>query len=176
VPDHFSRLGLPREFALDGAALERAYFDAQRRLHPDRFATRPAAERVVALQEATAVNEAYEVLKTPLGRATHLLALGGRPLPGGDGATISDPALLMEAMEWREALMEAEDAAAVDAVRAEAKARIGAIVAELGAAFAAGDLDTASRLALGLTYLDKLAEEARRRAAALGPRGRRTVP
>jgi molecular chaperone HscB len=166
-PDHFARLDLPRGFALDPARLEKAYFEAQRRFHPDRFATRPAAERVAALQEATAVNEAYEVLKTPLGRAEHLLELAGRRLPGGDGATVSDPALLMDALEWREALADAEDAEAVERVRAEARQRIAGLVSALGAAFEAHDLDQATKLALSLVYLEKLSDEARRRAATL---------
>ena len=171
-PDHFARLGLAPAFVLDPKALERAYFEAQRRTHPDRFATRPAAERVAALAEATAVNEAYEALKTPLGRAAHLLERAGRPLPGGDGATVSDPALLMEALEWREALADAEDAAAVEEVRAAARSRIADLVAGLGDAFAAEDFERATNLALSLVYVEKLADEARRRAASLSVAGR----
>ena len=166
-PDHFTCLGLTRSFALDGAVLEKAYFAAQRQFHPDRFATRPAAERLEALQQATAINEAYEVLKSVRGRAEHLLALAGHTVPGGNGTTVSDPALLMEALEWREALADAEDAAAVDAVREEARARIAGLVADLGAAFAAGNHEHAAGLVLSLTYIEKLADEARRRAATL---------
>jgi len=166
-PDHFMRLGLTRSFTLDGALLEKAYFAAQRQFHPDRFATRPAAERVEALQQATAINEAYEVLKSVRGRAEHLLALAGHTVPGGNGTTVSDPALLMEALEWREALADAEDAAAVELVRAEARERIAGLVEDLGSAFGAGDHARAAALVLSLTYIDKLADEARRRAATL---------
>ncbi len=166
-PDHFMRLALPRSFALDGALLEKAYFAAQRQFHPDRFATRPAPERLEALQQATAINEAYEVLKSLRGRAEHLLALAGHTVPGGNGTTVSDPALLMEALEWREALADAEDAAAVDLVRTEARERIDGLVKDLGSAFDAGDHRRAAALVLSLTYIEKLADEARRRAATL---------
>ncbi|WP_147385621.1 J domain-containing protein [Oleomonas cavernae] len=43
--DHFARLGLPRDFALSEKTLERAYFAAQRRFHPDRFASRGRRKR-----------------------------------------------------------------------------------------------------------------------------------
>ena len=86
------RLALPRSFALDGALLEKAYFAAQRQFHPDRFATRPAPERLEALQQATAINEAYEVLKSLRGRAerrlrTRLVNERRQPLWSGSGTS-----------------------------------------------------------------------------------------
>lgn len=163
--DHFARLGLPRDFTVSEKALERAYFAAQRRFHPDRFAGRGAKEKTLSLQHATLVNEAYETLRDPLARARHMLEAAGRPLPGEDGRTIADPELLMEAMEWREALEEAADAAdlAALAVRLEAETR--AVVDHLGQAFAADDLDGATHQALRLSYLTKLGQELRRKLA-----------
>lgn len=160
--DHFARLGLPRDFAVGEKALERAYFAAQRRFHPDRFAGRGAKEKTLSLQHATLINEAYETLREPLARARHLLESAGRPLPGDDGKTIADPELLMEAMEWREALDEATDLVAL-ARRIEAET--GAVVARLGQAFGANDLDGATREALRLSYLTKLGQELRRKLA-----------
>jgi molecular chaperone HscB len=165
--DHFARLGLAPSYALDPAALERSYLDLQRRLHPDRFATRPERERRYSAEQSVAVNEAYAVLKAPLGRARYMLALEGRQVGGEDGITIDDPEVLMEAMETREALAEAADAHAVGALAGRAAATAEACRAALEAAFAAGDLDGAARLTLRLGYLDKLADEIRRRRIAL---------
>src|SRR5687767_12186297 len=75
--DPFATLGLPRSFAVDADALERRYRALQRKLHPDRFALKPAAERRASLERATAVNEAYRVVKDPVRRAEALLALAG---------------------------------------------------------------------------------------------------
>jgi len=113
--DHFARLGLTRGYAVDLAALDRAYFGLQRQLHPDRFARKPPRERAISQQQAAALNEAYETLKNPIRRARYLAAELGVDLPG-DGRTIDDPELLMEAMEAREALTEAGSAAEVQAL------------------------------------------------------------
>ena len=104
--DHFARLGLPAALDLEPASLDRAYFALQRQWHPDRFVAKPAAERARASAEAAALNDAYRTLKDPLSRAVYLAELTGVEMPG-DGKTIDDPELLMEAMEAREELHEA---------------------------------------------------------------------
>src|ERR1044071_6159765 len=91
VMDHFARLGLPAALDLEPAAL-------QRQGHPDRFVAKPAAERARASAEAAALNDAYRTLKDPLSRAVYLAELKGVEMPG-DGKTIDDPELLMEARE-----------------------------------------------------------------------------
>src|SRR5262245_58349953 len=105
--DHFGRLGLPVDFAIDAADLDRRYFALQRQLHPDRFATKTSRERALSQSQAVALNEAYETLKDPLERATYLLKLKGIDANPDGRHTVNDPTLLMEQMERREALMEA---------------------------------------------------------------------
>jgi molecular chaperone HscB len=164
--DHFSRLNLPVAFDLDTAAIEKQYFGLQRYFHPDRFAAKSSRERALSLQHATNLNQAYEILKVPLKRAEYLLKLCGREIDGE--ATISDPKLLMEAMEWREELAEAADRAAVDAIIARAKRIFDAKIAAIAAAFAHDELEAAAKLATELRYFDKLIDEARRQRARLG--------
>jgi molecular chaperone HscB len=159
--DHFARLGLDRGFAVDAAEIDRRYFALQRQLHPDRFATRSARERALSQQQATSLNEAYETLKDPLARAGYLLGLSRIEVNAEGCNTLTDPVLLSEAMEMREALADAEDVAAVDGIAARARADIADCVAELGQAFGCDDLDRAGRLTTRLKYLTKLAEEAR---------------
>lgn len=169
--DHFSRLGLRATFDIEMEDLERQYFGFQRRLHPDRFATRGARERALSQQQATSLNEAYETLKDPLRRAAYLLRLMGRELDIDKAATIDDPALLMEAMETREALAEADTAERAAAIAAKAESDVIACQCAISAAFAADGLDRAAHLTTRLKYLTKLAEEARARKARLGRRG-----
>ncbi len=167
--DHFARLGLPRAFALDLAALDRSYFDLQRQLHPDRFARRSARERAVSQSQAVALNEAYETLKTPLRRAEYLLLLAG--LAAEHGHTVRDPELLAEQMERREALAEAATLPALEACVGGAAADAAALESDITAAFARGDLAHARRATLRLRYLLKLLDEARARRERIAPVG-----
>jgi len=111
------------------------------------------------------LNDAYETLKGTLSRAEYLLGLGG-DVPADD-RTIRDPELLMEQMERRETLAGARDAAGVETCIGAAVADTMTIEAELGDAFAAGDVAAARRAALRLRYLRKLVDEARARHARL---------
>jgi molecular chaperone HscB len=164
--DHFARLGLPAALELDGAALDRAYFAAQRQWHPDRFVGRPPEERAKASAEAAGLNDAYRTLKDPLSRAVHLAELNGVDLPG-DGRTIDDPDLLMEAMEAREALGEAATPEAVDALAAQVREDMQRALAGLGTLFLHHDEAAIRKTLLRLRYLDKFAEEARARRTNL---------
>lgn len=165
--DHFTRLGFAPSFDLDDARLEKQYLGFQRVLHPDRFAGKPAKERVIAESQAVALNEAYETLNDPLKRATYLLRLRGVNSEVAEEKTVSDPALLMEALEKREALAEAESADAIEELMIGAGATAIQLLSDISRAFACDDLAAANRAVLRLKYLRKFLEEARLRRAAL---------
>lgn len=170
--DHFSRLGLTPTFDIDLNDLETNYFQFQRRLHPDRFAAKSAKERALSQRQATALNEAYETLKDPLKRAAYLLNLLGRDVDLTACGTINDHELLMEQMEKREAIAEADTLDAITRLSANADSDVLADVCHVSAAFNAGNLDEASRLTIRLKYLTKLAEEARARKARIARAGK----
>ena len=164
--DHFARLGLPAALDLDAAALDKAYFARQRQWHPDRFVGKPAGERARASVEAAALNDAYRTLKDPLSRAFYLAALEGVELPG-DGKTIDDPELLMEAMEAREELHEASTIQAIDGLAATSRDEMKSSLSRLPSLFLANDKPAIRKALLRLRYLDKFAEEARARRTNL---------
>jgi molecular chaperone HscB len=103
-PDAFALLGLAPAFDVDLAVLEKAFFERSKELHPDRFASAPAHERVVALSKSRALNDAYTILKKPVSRAEYLLARAGVTI--GDNERL-DPASLMPILEDREQLQDA---------------------------------------------------------------------
>jgi molecular chaperone HscB len=111
--DYFGLFGLPRRFAIDADRLEKAYLERQGQVHPDRHAHRSDAEKRVAMQWATRVNEAYRTLRKPLSRARYLLELQGVDL-GIETNTAMSPEFLMEQMEWREAVEEARQGGDLD--------------------------------------------------------------
>ena len=121
--NHFELLGLAPAFALDSSALESRYRELQGRIHPDRFAAAPEAERRLAMQWAARANEAYKTLRDPVDRARYLLSLKGFDT-GEETNTAMPPDFLMQQMEWREGVAEAR--AARDAARlASLRAQIG---------------------------------------------------
>ncbi len=104
--DFFSLFELPRAFRLNVSELDSRFRDVQAQVHPDRFANAPDGERRLSMQWATRVNEGYQTLKKPLGRARYLLELNGHDLQA-ENNTAMPADFLMEQMEWREAVMEA---------------------------------------------------------------------
>ncbi len=116
--DHFSLFGLPGAYALDAVALERAYREIQARIHPDRFVNSGEAEKRASMQWTTRVNEAYRTLRDPVLRAKYLLEQAGLDV-GFESNTAMHPAFLMRQMELREALDDAKDSAALDALHAQ---------------------------------------------------------
>lgn len=165
--DHFTRLGVPRTFDIDGDKVEKQYLGFQRVLHPDRFVAKSAKERAIAEAQAADMNLAYETLKDPLRRAAYLLKLAGRDAAVSQDQTVNDPELLMEAMEAREQLSEAATVSEVEKLQVEAGAKAIDLIAWLSRAFAAEDYDLADKLATRFKYLRKYLEETRARRVAL---------
>jgi len=75
--DYFSFFNLPRKLALDVVALEKQFYVLSRKLHPDRFASKPVAEQEAALVQSSLLNDAYRTLKDPIARTQYLLTLEG---------------------------------------------------------------------------------------------------
>lgn len=170
LDDPFETLGLMRRYDLDETELERRYRDLQRELHPDRHGKAPAAERVLRLQKAVEVNEAYRTLRDPQRRAECLLSLlsgAGASAPNPDHA--ADPELLMEMMELREALSEAKavrDAALVARLASQVESTRDAARIELSRAFDAlaespkrEALESTRALVSRLKYYQRFLEE-----------------
>ncbi len=143
--DHFSRLGFEPDFDI----------------------AKPARERAIAEQQSVSLNEAFETLQDPLRRAAYLLQIKGQSASVELDQTIADPGLLMEVLEAREALSEAESVEAVEKLAVKAGADAIHLLSEISQAFAVEDLATANQLTTRLKYLRKFLEETRARRVAL---------
>jgi molecular chaperone HscB len=75
--DFFTFFTLPRKLTIDVPALEKHFYTLSRKLHPDRFAAKPAAEQEAALAQSSLLNDAYRTLKNPIARTQYLLSLEG---------------------------------------------------------------------------------------------------
>ncbi len=114
---YFALFGLPQAFALSLPQLEQAWKAASARVHPDRFSTASAAEKRVAMQWSSRINEAYQVLKQPLMRARYLCELAGADV-GAENNTAMAPAFLMAQMEWHETLDDLRESRDPDQIQA----------------------------------------------------------
>lgn len=112
----FELFGLTPQFAQDRAALDARWKDLQREAHPDKFAAQGDAAQRVAMQWSVRINEAYQRLKDPLKRAAYLCELAGAPIHAHSN-TAMPPAFLMQQMQWREELEEAQGERALLALR-----------------------------------------------------------
>jgi molecular chaperone HscB len=123
--DDFELFGLTQKFAQDRAAIDARWKNLQREAHPDKFAAQGTAAQRVAMQWSVRINEAYQRLKDPLKRAAYLCELHGAPV-NAENNTAMPAEFLMQQMEWREALDDAQDTAALDALSDEvSRSRLG---------------------------------------------------
>jgi len=103
------------------------------------------------------LNEAYRAIQDPLSRARYLLSLRGIDVED-DSAKIEEGELLMEVMEVREAVDEAESEEELEPIRQENNARIARSVAILEQAFAGEDMGSAAEEAVRLRYWANIEE------------------
>ena len=157
--DAFALLGLPKAFDLDPKTIEDAFFAKSKELHPDRFATAPAAERVAALSRSRALNDAYQVVKRPVARAEALLADAGVTI--GDNERLP-PEFLGRVLELREELAEAKaakDLPAIEGLKTAMTKRRAQALAEVSEQFKASALDQVKSRLIALRYIDRYLEE-----------------
>jgi len=109
----FELFDVPAQFAQDRAQLDARWKDLQREAHPDKFASQGTAAQRVAMQWSVRINEAYQRLKDPMRRAAYLCELGSAPIQA-ENNTAMPAAFLMQQMEWREAMDDATDVAALE--------------------------------------------------------------
>ncbi|MCE0493180.1 co-chaperone HscB [Vibrio salinus] len=101
--NYFELFGLPTQFIVDGSLLASQFRELQKRFHPDNFASGTERERLLAVQKASEINDAFQVLKNPIRRAEYLLSLSGVDIRD-EQQTMQDLDFLMQQMELREEL------------------------------------------------------------------------
>ena len=64
---YFDVLGRRARRFISPGELEKRYLTLSKQFHPDRFAKAPPRERLEAVQKTTELNDAYKVLRDPVG-------------------------------------------------------------------------------------------------------------
>lgn len=166
--DDFELFGLPRRFAQERAQIDARWKELQRQAHPDRHAAQGAAAQRVAMQWSVRINEAYQRLKEPQKRAAYLCELHGAPLRAEDN-TAMPAAFLLQQMQWREALDEAQSEAEFDALDDELRQAQAHTLAQCAQLLdGAQDYPSAAQQVRALMFLARFAQELQKRREQLG--------
>ena len=166
--DDFELFGLARGFAQDRSSIDARWKELQREAHPDKFAAQGAAAQRVAMQWSVRINEAYQRLKDPMRRAAYLCELHGAPIRAEDN-TAMPAAFLMQQMEWREALEEAQAGVELEALDdAVAQARRAALAECEALIDRQQDYAGAARQVRALMFIARFADDIERRREQLG--------
>jgi len=164
----FELFGVPATFAQQLPLLEERWKDLQRNAHPDRFAAQGAAAQRLAMQWSVRINEAHKRLRSPLKRAAYLCELNGAPI-AAETNTAMPPEFLVQQMEWREALDDSDDRAAIDALQAEVDAARAAAIARCGVLLdEQHDYPAAAAQVRALMFLARFADDIDARRALAG--------
>ena len=157
----FQLFGLPVQFDLNAEQLHQQYRTLAAQFHPDRFAAASAFEQKQAMMMSAAINQAYEQLSHPLNRAAELLRAQNIDADAPEHTSFS-PEFLMQQMQWRETLMDAQmeqDEAAMLALDAKIAAEQQTLLIQLRQAFEQQQYESAAQLVRQGRFLDKLRQE-----------------
>lgn len=157
----FQLFGLPVQFDLNAEQLHQQYRTLAAQFHPDRFAAASAFEQKQAMMMSAAINQAYEQLSHPLNRAAELLRAQNIDADAPEHTSFA-PEFLMQQMQWRETLMDAQmeqDEAAMLALDAEIAAEQQTLLIQLHQAFEQQQYESAAQLVRQGRFLDKMRQE-----------------
>ncbi len=159
----FELFDLPVNFQLDEQLLVERYREIQKRVHPDHHANASENEKLLSVQAASEVNDAFQTLKKPLTRAEYMVAQHGFDVRH-EQHTIRDGAFLMQQMELREELEALESAsdleAAFDAFYSDIKVLVNQYTLKFEADFQQSAFEQAADSVRKLRFIYKLKEEA----------------
>ena len=164
----FELFGLPQRFAQERSEIDARWKELQREAHPDRFAAQGHAAQRAALQWSVRINEAYRRLKDPLKRAAYLCELLGAPIEA-ENNTAMPPEFLMEQMEWREALDEADGEGELEELSDRVLARRRDVLARIGQLLDVDeDAPAAAQQVRALMFIERFGHDIESRLAQLG--------
>jgi molecular chaperone HscB len=109
APDYFAVFGLPRKLSVEMSLLEQKFLQLSWKLHPDNFVNASPEDRELSLQRSSELNDAYRVLRDPVGRVEYLLEIEGERKEG-EKKQQAPPELLEEVFELNESLDELREA------------------------------------------------------------------
>lgn len=161
MSQYFNLFQLEPSFNIDTEALEQTYRALAARFHPDKFASASAFEQKQAVMMSSTINDAYRTLKSPIDRAAYLLKSQNIDADAPEHTSFS-PEFLMQQMEWRETLMDAQmeqNHYAIRALDQEIQEVQNNLYQDLQQAFEQQDYESAAQWVRHGRFLNKLRNE-----------------
>jgi len=146
----FELLDLPKALKLEKSSIEKAYFQKQNQVHPDRFVGADEKAKAYSQALSTALNHAYQILKDPLRRAQELI--GCERIHDKD----VEPEVLSEIMEWREHLETLQSQEELDKFLQQIKELEKKQFEKLEVYLESKEMQTARKTVIFLYYMGKL--------------------
>ncbi|WZY80108.1 hypothetical protein YC2023_026492 [Brassica napus] len=158
--NYFQIFGLEKKenkYELEGGSLEGKYKDWQKKLHPDLVHNKSQKERDYAADQSAKVTEACRTLTKRLSRAMYIMKLNGKNI--NEEETVTDPTLLMEMMELREAIAEADDSKELNQIQSQVQENLKQWSDSFADNFESQRFDEAVKCIRRMTYYEKACEE-----------------
>src|SRR6202521_5623123 len=121
--NHFDLFEVPRKLWIEMSSLKQKFLELSWKLHPDKFVNASPEEQELSLKRSSELNDAYRVLRDPVGRVEYLLELEGMRKEG-EHKQQAPPELLEEVFELNESLDELREAKASGGDLATLKSRL----------------------------------------------------
>ncbi len=155
MKNYFSVFALEQNTEINLDDLEQKYLAFQQAFHPDKSTTSD-------IERSMAVNEAYEVLKNPLSRASHILQLNGIDLENDSVAPKVDTATLMEVLEIRENIAQSSSEE-IDNVKKELNKKVKSLINEAALKLENKDFNAAAQILIKAKYFDKTLKDLKKK-------------
>lgn len=157
----FDVFGLEPSFNIDLKELDRAYFDLQKRHHPDhnhRDQLGVSSSSLSTEQDASVINASYQQLKNPLKRAEAILNILSLPLTEGEKDASDHSTILAGILEFQEALAMCEDEEEASAIKEEIEEAFVAEQSHFADFFDKGEYELLPEIYMKMNYLNRLRE------------------
>lgn len=156
--NYFTLFDVPESYDIDLATLQTKLRELQKEFHPDKFANQDSITLNQALTASSLINQAYTTLEQPLQRAIYLLQLRGIAIDLVHDTKFK-PEFLMQQIELREQISEAEseqDFDELEAVEKNLQQSRSALEQQIGALFSTQKYTEINELIKQLSFFVKL--------------------
>jgi len=156
---------MKHSFILDEKLLDNVYKDLQKKFHPDKYATKSYEEKHISSINSSLVNEAYQVMKSPIERARYILNLNNIKILEEENKSIDkdkviDSSLMMEMFTIRERIEDSIDNNnELIILQNDINMKINQVTIDLQSSLDSNNLIALTNAAVKLKYLSKALDE-----------------